>query len=232
MKVKDKIKRSFSKVSESIMKVKNKKIKKINRVKTIKDEKYLKTVSDIFQNLHKGENYRIAILGVGNDLKGDDGIGWYVVDKLAKIFKEDKNLLLIKTSVPENHTKEIREFAPNILIIIDAADFKERPGTIKYITEDQISDTFISTHTTPLTVFLRLYQEDMPIKKPVFIIGIQKKTVEFGQSITPQVKKSGDLIANLIVKLYKEKTISESLREELEYLSNPLRKLKKIVKKK
>lgn len=191
-----------------------------------------KSVSEYMEGFsyEKPGEQRFAILGIGNDLKGDDGIGFYVIDRLKKGLGNDKNLLLVKTSVPENHIKEINDFTPGMLIIIDSADFKKSPGQIKSIKGYQISESFVSTHTTPLTVFLRLYQ-DQPFKKPLIVIGIQRKSNEFGQPMSRPVKKAGDNLAKLISGLYKKNALGLSLEKELEYLSDPLKKVRDYFKK-
>ncbi len=198
-----------------------------------KDEKYIRDVADIFKAFSvERKDYRFAFLGIGNDMKGDDGVGWYVVDRLAKEFADDRALLFIKAAVPENHVKEIREFLPSMLIIVDAADFKKSPGAIKYIREYQIKESFISTHTTPLTLFLRLYQADQPVRSGVTIIGIQKKNNEFGQPMSPQVREAGERLAKLMARLYMQKTLYTSLETELAYLANPLKKFSDRIRKK
>ena len=187
----------------------------------------MEEIENIFRDFsfEKEENPRFAVLGIGNDLKGDDGVGWYVVDKLSREFGKDENLLLLKTSVPENHVKEIADFAPKMLIIVDAADFGKRPGAIKIIKGYQIKESFVSTHTTPLTLFLRLYQADQPVKKPLTIIGIQKKSNEFGQPMSREVRKSGDIVAKIISKLYKKGVLDLSLEKEIEYALNPFKRI-------
>jgi hydrogenase maturation protease HycI len=186
----------------------------------------IRTVDDIFRHFKGGEKKeRFAVLAVGNDLKGDDGVGWHAADVLRKKLGNDPEFMILKTAAPENHASDISEFAPTLLIIIDAADFKKRPGTIKYIKEYQVDESFVSTHTTPLALFLKLYQADQPVKRPVTIIGIQKKTNDFGQPISKPVRKSGEAVAELIADLYKRKLLFSSLEAELENLSNPLRKI-------
>lgn len=189
----------------------------------------MRAVERMFKDfLYEGKDvlkHRFAILGIGNDLKGDDGVGWHVIDKLRKEFRNDKNLLLIKTSVPENHVKQITDFAPKMLLVIDAADFKKPPGTIKSISQYQVKESFISTHTTPVTLLLRLYQSDRPIKKQVTLIGIQMKSKEFGQPMSEPVRKAGDRLVKIITKLYRKNILDLSLEKELIYSSNPLRRL-------
>jgi hydrogenase 3 maturation protease len=236
----DSVKAKITSFKEKIISAKSKFSRKFKnfskkvRKKTIKKTE-MKEVDKIFKEFtpteFEFEKYRFAILGIGNDLKGDDGIGWYVVDKIKEKLGKDDNLLLVKTSVPENHVKEISEFAPKMLIIIDAADFKKGPGSMKIIKESQITKSFVSTHTTPLTLFLRLYQADQLVKRPVLLIGIQRKSNDFGQLISRPVRKSGDRIAKLISKLYKKNVLDLRLEREFKYLSNPFMRVKDYFKK-
>ena len=225
----ERIKSKISSVKSKLVSLKSKISKKLPKgvMPTTKLELEKKVVEEIFKEFSPEEamNPRFAFLGIGNDLKGDDGVGWYVVDKLRRELKGDENLLFLKTSVPENHVKQVNDFAPKMLIIIDAADFKKYPGTIKTIKGYQISGSFVSTHTTPLTLFLRLYQAEDSIKKNVFLIGIQRKSNEFGQPINEPVRKSGDRLVNIISKLYKKGILDLSLEKEIEYSSNPLKRI-------
>ncbi|MEE9323550.1 MAG: hydrogenase maturation protease [Candidatus Aenigmarchaeota archaeon] len=222
--IKSKISSIKSKISEKlkISKLHEKKIPKKTDKKTGMERR---VIGDVLRELsfeEVRENQRFVFLGIGNDLKGDDGIGWYVVDKLGKEFRDDENLLFLKTTVPENHVREINDFAPNMLIIIDSADFKKRPGKIKSIKGYQISESYISTHTTPLTLFLRLYQAGQAFKKPVVLVGIQRKNNEFGQPLSRPVKRAGNRLAKLMSKLYKKNVLDLKLERELAYISNPL----------
>ena len=215
-----------SKIFEKLKKLKELR-KRVPKKTTTKPKVEKQVIRDVLRELSppKIKEQRFAILGIGNDLKGDDGIGWYVVDRLRKELKKDRNLLFVKTSVPENHVKEISDFAPNMLIIIDSADFKKSPGKIKIIKGYQISESFVSTHTTPLTLFLRLYQADQSIKKPFILIGIQRKSSEFGRSMSRPVRKAGDRLAKIILELHGKGILDLSLEKELVYLSNPILKV-------
>ncbi|MCK4335289.1 MAG: hypothetical protein KAW40_01030, partial [Candidatus Aenigmarchaeota archaeon] len=90
-----------SKISEKLKKLALK--KRLPKKTVIKPRVEKQVIRDVLREISstKMKERRFAILGIGNDLKGDDGIGWYVVDKLRKELKKDENLLLVKTSVPE-----------------------------------------------------------------------------------------------------------------------------------
>lgn len=196
------------------------------------ERRYRRTVSQIFSELEKvkdKENDRYAVLGVGNDLKGDDAVGWYVVDRLEKRFSGDHHLLRIKTSVPENHVREITDFAPKHLVVVDAADFGLKPGSVKVVREYQIKGSALSSHSSPLTVFLRLYQEGETTNRPVTIIGVQKKENEFGQPMSEEVMRTGEMLADIIGRLYENKILDIALEKEIMGISNPLERMKYIL---
>ncbi len=197
------------------------------RVSKKSEKRYKMEVEQIFKELSSKAdiNKRYAVMGIGNDLKGDDGIGWYVVERLKAEFAKDENLLFIKTAVPENHVREVREFAPKLLIIVDAADFKKKSGTIKIVKEYQVRASALSSHTSPITLFLRLYQRDMGNKAAVTIIGIQKGNNEFGQPVSDVVKKSGDNVVRIIAMLYRNNYLDISIEKELENLTSPFKRI-------
>ena len=81
---------------------------------------------------------RVVILGVGNEMRGDDGIGVFLAGKLEKELGKPEGIMIIKTQVPENFITPIMEFRPGKIIILDSADFKGKPGEFRVIKEDEI----------------------------------------------------------------------------------------------
>src|SRR6478736_4064730 len=68
---------------------------------------------------------RISVLGVGNPFRSDDGAGVLVARRLAsrECALATGHLLIIEAGhAPENTTGELRRFAPDLVLIIDAAD--------------------------------------------------------------------------------------------------------------
>lgn len=138
---------------------------------------------------------RIVILGIGNELKGDDGIGPII----AKKFKQDSNLLSISTDVPENWIQKIIDFSPDILIIIDCADFQGKPGDIKIIPKNKIMDFSLSTHTLSIPAIVSAVLSKISCK--IFLIGVQPRQRFFNTGITREVKKAVPNILKTIKEL-------------------------------
>ena len=190
-------------------------------------------LDEVKRELEEEEKERYAVVGLGNDLKGDDGVGWYVVSKLEKTIGQKDDIYFIKTSVPEDHVSEVRDFSPDVVIIIDSADFNGSPGDIRLIGEGEVARTIGGTHTTPVTLFMNLLLKDFEHFAPrIVLIGIQRKQAEFGMPMSKEVKKSGDRIAKLIEKLYREGMLGGIEREvEIIASKNPLKRIGDIVEK-
>ena len=181
--------------------------------KSAEDKKFIESINDIYRDFkeEKLRKERFAILGVA--------------DKLKKLMGKDEYFLCIKTAMPENHVRELKAFVPTLLIIVDAADFGKRPGSLKVIRDYELSDTAMSTHITPLSIFLRLYNADQPVKSPVTIIGIQKKSNEFGQPLGNEARQAGDKVAEIISGLYRKKLLGTMLESEFERQSSAIKRI-------
>jgi hydrogenase 3 maturation protease len=171
--------------------------------------------------------FRLAVMGLGNDLKGDDGVGFHIISELEKHLKKTSSVLLLKTGVPENHVKDVRMFVPDLLLIADSAEFRGNPGDIRIIQEKEIQRIFFSSHTTPLTIFTKLLRSELPAVK-IIIFGIQKSQTEFGMPMTKPVRESGTRLAITISSLFRKNEILE-IEKEVQYSKLPfgLGKLKK-----
>ena len=131
---------------------------------------------------------KIAVLGIGNDLRTDDGLGLFIIDNL----KIDDPSIMIENvgSVPEGFAKNLASFGAERVIMVDAADMLKPPGHIELITKDRIGGITISTHRMPLS-FLMMYLEQETGGKSL-LIGIQPKSIQFGDGLTPEIQEVVD----------------------------------------
>ena len=87
-----------------------------------------KTVIDS-EFTHQLENFiagtrRIAILGIGNDLRTDDGLGPFIVSNLS--IKHPDVFIENVGSVPEAFARPLAEFGAERVIMIDAANWSQK----------------------------------------------------------------------------------------------------------
>ena len=79
------------------------------------------------EEIFKGKK-RIVICGIGNDIRGDDAFGVIVAERLKGMI-EDPNVLIINCGeVPENYTGKIKDFEPDLVVFVDAVDFRGKSG--------------------------------------------------------------------------------------------------------
>jgi len=151
----------------------------------------------LFEQLNKLRDSITVIVGIGNELKGDDGAGPLVCQQLqgTRISAE----VIEAGTVPENYIQTIIKKAPQNLLIIDAIDFGCPPGTIKIFKPDQLDSLVLSTHTLSPRLFVDMICRSIEVD--VYFIGIQPAQTQLGQSVTPQVhhaiKQLIDILAGI-----------------------------------
>ncbi|MCL1873904.1 MAG: hydrogenase maturation peptidase HycI [Clostridiales bacterium] len=146
---------------------------------------------------------RVVILGAGSELRGDDAAGMLLVRQLEELLGDLPEVLLIAGSTaPENFSGQIKSFAPDLLLIADAAHLEEKPGTVGIIPPEQIKGISFSTHMLPFSLLLQYLQAE--IGCPVLILGIQPKSTEFGTEISPVITEAVTGLAEDLTSLIRE----------------------------
>jgi len=144
---------------------------------------------------------RIAVLGIGSDLRGDDAAGMLIAEELEAYRKKIKDTRCIKvffgSTAPESFTGAIKRFDPTHLLIIDAAEIKKDPGEAVLLDPQTIEGISFSTHSLPLKIMADYLLTDIK-GCTLMIIGIQPKNLDFGSSLSFEVKKSVGDISKII----------------------------------
>ena len=157
---------------------------------------------DELRDFIRGAN-KIAILGIGNDLRSDDGLGPYIIENLD--IDDPKVMIENVGSVPEGFARNLSEFGAERIIMVDAADMMKPAGHVEIVTKDRIGGINISTHSMPLS-FLMMYLEQETGGKTI-LIGIQPKSIQFGEGLTPEIQEVVDNTINTL-----ERVLNEYLR--------------------
>lgn len=147
---------------------------------------------------------KIIIVGVGNLLRHDDGIGPVIINKFRR-----RGAVL----APNEASRAQNDFLKNNIdffdaktdplilidaieryktaIIIDAVDMQEAPGTIKVFSPDEakikIKSDVLSTHGFGLAEVIHLiYLLEIPTE--IKIVGIQPEDISIGEGLSEVVK--------------------------------------------
>jgi len=157
------------------------------------------TIKKALQNRLTGTG-KIAVLGIGSDLRGDDAAGMLATEKLAKLISKKRNSrikVFLGSTAPENLTGEIKKFKPEHVIMIDAIEIKEKPGTILVLDPHEVgAGVSFSTHKLPAKILADYFSHFT--KCAVTIIGIQPGSLDFGRKVSKDVASAANSIAGAI----------------------------------
>jgi len=137
---------------------------------------------------------RIAVVGVGHELRGDDAAGIHVIHELQdNLLPTDTFLLIEAGSAPENLTGQLRRFAPHTVLLIDAVDMGQPSGMIQYVDlEDKIIESVSSTHALSLRLFATYIKTEFNCD--VHLMGIQAEQMTLDTPLSASVQSSTDHI--------------------------------------
>jgi hydrogenase 3 maturation protease len=115
---------------------------------------------------------RVAVVGVGQELNGDDGAGLAVARALgSRLGSQDWLLIVEAGSAPENQTGRLRAFGPDLVLFVDAAQMGAAPGTVRLLPWQATTGLSASTHTLPLHILARFLTHDLGCD--VALLGLQ-----------------------------------------------------------
>jgi len=141
---------------------------------------------------------KVAIVGVGSELKGDDRVGLEVARRLKRL--KLANVLVVEAgTMPENFTGVLRRFEPSHVVFVDAAQFNGSPGDV-VVTSDisSLGGVTFSTHHTPLSMVARYLQET--VNAYVIFVGVQPKSA-LGEKLSPEVEESLEALVTILEKV-------------------------------
>jgi len=152
-----------------------------------------------------GKQRTVLVFGVGNSMKGDDGVGPRVAGRLsasressARRLESDAPVPLVALDcgvTPENYTSVVRRLRPALLLIVDAADMGLAAGECRIIPAQRVGALGLSTHSMPLSLFMT-YVSDLASR--VVLIGVQPLLMGLGVPMSSEVAEAGDALAGLI----------------------------------
>ena len=128
-----------------------------------------------------------AILCIGNPMRGDDDVGNEVGRIVEQELKEWK--VFFGQDVPENEFSAVREFSPDILIVVDAmSGFDEDKIEFFDLSDDR--DYIYSTHNLPTPVLLSYLRKICPKTLFLGISVLLENVLDFEEGLSEQAKKS------------------------------------------
>ncbi|HAG10931.1 MAG TPA: Ni,Fe-hydrogenase maturation factor [Desulfotomaculum sp.] len=138
---------------------------------------------------------KLVVIGIGNFLQGDEGVGVHAVDELSKE-NLDPRVEIIDGGAAGFDLLFLLEDA-DFAIIIDCMEARLEPGTIFRLTAEEL---FLSAKTDTMRNKLSLHETYLPevllaakeLNKlpPTIIFGIQPKEITISCSLSAPVQKA------------------------------------------
>jgi hydrogenase 3 maturation protease len=144
---------------------------------------------------------RIAVVGVGSDLRGDDVAGILVINELRISLARSKRSvirLFDGGTAPENITGEIIRFKPSHILLVDAAGLGLKPGAVKLLEPAEIGGVIFSTHVLPLKIMADYLKQSLSCR--IIVIGIQPGRIDFGAAVSAKIKLAARRLAHEILR--------------------------------
>ena len=149
---------------------------------------------------------RVVVLGLGNILLSDEGVGVHAVNALIKQYIFTPPVEFIDGGTMGLDLLPLFQ-SRDRLLIIDAVDFGKAPGHIGVLEGDKIPSVLnpkLSAHHIGLSDILfaaKLMRETPP---EVRLIGIQPKSLETGLDMTPEIQVKLNTLIDLVLQKLKE----------------------------
>lgn len=136
----------------------------------------------------------VTIIGIGNIMRGDDGFGPRLIENLKK--KNIKANLFDCGTVPENYIFPILTTSCDTVILVDAADLKTEPGSMKILSLSELSGAGLSTHNSSIRLFTDLLMTGKDGLN-IFAVTVQPQSIAFGENLSPAVFDSVDKLSDI-----------------------------------
>lgn len=136
---------------------------------------------------------RVAVVGVGHALRGDDAAGLALAERAAPLSGE-RLLVLEGGPAPENITGVLRRFKPELVLLVDAAEMGATPGAVRWLSADDVEGLSATTHTMPLSILAHYLEQEFGCQ--VYLIGIQPAQNGIGQPLSQAVERAVEAIGD------------------------------------
>ena len=138
------------------------------------------------------KNKKVVFVGIGNTLRGDDGIGCYFVEELSKKIKNDKINFINAGLCLENYLSKIVKLNPEVVIFVDAYRGEvEQPYLL--LNKDEIQNLTFSTHNISLVTIIEFLEKDL-VDTQFYVLAIKPQSLKIQERISEETKKLVDTI--------------------------------------
>jgi len=144
---------------------------------------------------------KVTVLGIGNLLLQDEGVGVHVIHELTKRRMDHINLEIIDAGTSPEIMASL-DGDIDKLIIVDAVKGGDEPGTLYRFGSDDVDvDTAspVSLHEVGVLQNLKLMALLNKQPRSTVIIGVEPKTIDYGLELSPEVSAKVPRVIELVL---------------------------------
>ncbi len=148
------------------------------------------------ENLVSGR--KIVLMGVGNELRGDDAFGVILGERIehriaARVF--------VTHDLPEDYAVKAADEKPDAVLVLDAIDFRGEPGDVHLVAAKDVPPTPGVTHRPSLEMMARFIELDAGAETWVLGVQPQMDRLGIGDEMSEPVARALEEVEQLLLEL-------------------------------
>ncbi len=148
------------------------------------------TTDSLFCSILRG---KVVIVGIGNPLRGDDGFGPALTERL----QGKARLICINAGIaPENYLGRIIKEEPDTILLVDIAHLELEPGQYRILQPVDISQCGLTTHDMSSQMLIEFLKDQT--RADIFMLAVQPQNVSLGEVMSERLAKTLNEIEMLI----------------------------------
>jgi hydrogenase maturation protease len=141
----------------------------------------------------------VLVVGYGNRLRSDDGLGWHVIERLTRDPRVAGAELLWRHQLTPELAVDFA--AASLVVLVDAAaDMAPGVISVRQIGPSASGGTVMSHHTDPQSLVM-LAVELYGVVPPVYVVGVGPLSLEEGDRLSPVVEAAMPRILDAVVEI-------------------------------
>jgi len=142
---------------------------------------------------------KVAIIGIGNTLRRDDGIGIIILESLLKFYQREGVAYLDFGIASFDLAHRMQDY--DSVLLIDGVNAGLSPGELKIFelkdAEYNLKNPAMSTHELSLKDIFE-FSKNFNLKARIYVAGIQVGDTSFGEGLSGALEKKKEEIAGKI----------------------------------
>lgn len=147
------------------------------------------------------ENVQALVLGIGNLLIGDEGVGCRTAEELSRRYTLPDSVAVIDGGTAGFELLSLID-SRNLVILIDALRNDMTPGTVMVVEGEQVPKAFLA-RTTPhqlgICDVLAAAQLSEIMPRHLTLYGVEPKQMDVGIHLSPEVEAGMEKVIGAVV---------------------------------